>query len=304
MRIWTHIVLPVVAVAAILAYFSMYTVSEREVALKFRLGEVIKSDIEPGLHFKMPFVNNVRKFDARVQNLDEEPERYLTAEQKNLIVDSFVKWRVVDAERFYTTVGGQPARANQRLREIIRDALRAEFGKRSVQDIISGERVEIMDILRVTTAEEAKSLGLEVLDVRLKRIDLPEQIMESIFERMAADRERVAREIRARGDEEAERIRADADRQRTVLLAEAYRDAEAVRGEGDARAAEIYANAHTQEPEFFAFRRSLRSYRETFQGQEDLFVLSPQSEFLRYFDRVGGMPGSEGEVGLPGSEDQ
>ena len=299
MRIWTHIVLPVVAVAVILGFFSMYTVSEREVALKFRLGEIIESDIDPGLHFKMPFVNNVRKFDARVQNLDEEPERFLTVEQKNLIVDSFVKWRVDDAERYYTTVRGEPERANQRLREIIRDALRAEFGKRTVQDIISGERVQIMDVLRVTTAEAAQSLGLEVLDVRLKRIDLPEDVTDSIFDRMVADRERVAREIRARGEEAAERIRADADRQRTVLLAEAYRDGEALRGEGDARAAEIYADAYGQEPEFFAFQRSLRSYREAFQDHQDLFVLSPRSDFLRYFDGGGQMPGLDGEIELP-----
>ncbi|MFP4147639.1 MAG: protease modulator HflC [Halorhodospira sp.] len=302
MRVWTNIVLPLVAVAAILAYFSMYTVSEREVALKFRLGEIIESDIEPGLHFKLPFVNNVRKFDARVQNLDEQPERFLTVEQKNLIVDSFVKWRVVDAERFYTTVRGEPERANQRLREIIRDALRAEFGKRTVQDIISGERVQIMEVLRVTTAEAAQSLGLEVLDVRLKRIDLPDEVTESIFERMAADRERVAREIRARGDEAAERIRADADRQRTVLLAEAYRDGQTLRGEGDARAAEVYAGAYSQEPDFFAFQRSLRSYREAFQDDQDLFVLSPRSEFLRYFD--GGLEASPAESTERAEEDE
>ena len=301
MRIWTHIVLPVLVAAAILAYFSVYTVSEREVALKFRLGEIIASDIEPGLHFKTPFVNNVRKFDARVQNLDEDPERYLTAEQKNLIVDSFVKWRVVDAERFYTTVRGEPARANQRLREIIRDALRAEFGKRSVQDIISGERVEIMDILRKTTAEAADSLGLEVLDVRLKRIDFPEEVTQSIFERMATEREQVAREIRAEGEEAAERIRAEAERRRTILLAEAYRDGQDLRGEGDARAAEVYAGAYGQEPDFFAFQRSLRSYREAFQDKQDLFILSPESEFMRYFDGGGQSPAQPAGAGSPDS---
>ncbi|MBK1734818.1 HflC protein [Halorhodospira abdelmalekii] len=285
-----NVVLPLLAVAAVLAYFSVFTVSEKEVALKFRLGEVVKSDYDPGLHFKFPFVNNVRKFDARVQNLDESPERFLTAEKKNLIVDSFVKWRVQDAERFYMTVRGEPERANQRLREIIRDGLRAEFGRRTVQDIISGERVEIMDILRIETAEAAESLGLEVLDVRLKRIDLPEDVTDSIFERMVADRERVAREIRARGDEASERIRAEADRQRTVILAEAYRDGEQMRGEGDARAAELYAAAYGLEPEFFAFQRSLRSYRQAFQSGNDLFVLSPNSEFFRFFDG-GGVPG-------------
>ncbi len=301
MRIWTHIVLPVLVAAAILAYFSVYTVSEREVALKFRLGEIIASDIEPGLHFKTPFVNNVRKFDARVQNLDEDPERYLTSEQKNLIVDSFVKWRVVDAERFYTTVRGEPARANQRLREIIRDALRAEFGKRSVNDIISGERVEIMEILRKTTAEAADSLGLEVLDVRLKRIDFPEEVTQSIFERMASEREQVARQIRAEGEEAAERIRAEAERRRTILLAEAYRDGQDLRGEGDARAAEIYADAYGQEPDFFAFQRSLRSYRQAFQDDQDLFLLSPESEFMRYFDGGVQPPAEAAGAGSPDS---
>ncbi|ABM61445.1 protease modulator HflC [Halorhodospira halophila] len=299
MRILKNVVLPLLVVAAILGYFSVFTVSEKEVALKFRLGEIIKADFDPGLHFKTPFVNNVRKFDARVQNLDEEPERFLTVEQKNLIVDSFVKWRVDDAERYYTTVRGEPERANQRLREIIRDALRAEFGKRTVQDIISGERVQIMDILRVTTAEAAQSLGLEVLDVRLKRIDLPEDVTDSIFDRMVADRERVAREIRARGEEAGERIRADADRQRTVLLAEAYRDGESLRGEGDATAAEIYASAYGQESDFFAFQRSLRAYRESFQGDDDLFVLSPDSQFFRFFDGGEQLPGLNGEVGSP-----
>lgn len=288
-KILQNIVLPLLVVVAVVAYFSMFTVSEKEVALKFRLGEVVESGYEPGLHIKLPFVNNVRKFDARVQNLDESPERYLTSEKKNLIVDSFVKWRIDDAEQFYMTVRGEQERANQRLREIIRDGLRAEFGKRTVQDIISGERVEIMQILREATAEAAESLGLEILDVRLKRIDLPKEVTGSIYERMAAERERVAREIRAQGDEAGERIRADADRQRTVILAEAYREAEKMRGEGDAKAADIYAQAYGQEPSFFAFQRSLRSYRQAFKSGQDFFVLSPNSEFFRYFDG-GGIP--------------
>ncbi|BAU57194.1 HflC protein [Halorhodospira halochloris] len=291
-KILQNVVLPLVLVVAVLAYFSMFTVSEKELALKFRLGEVVESDYDPGLHFKLPFVNNVRKFDARVQNLDESPERFLTSEKKNLIVDSFVKWRIADAERFYMTVRGDPERANQRLREIIRDGLRAEFGKRMVQDIISGERVEIMQILREATADAAQNLGLEVLDVRLKRIDLPEDVTDSIFERMVADRERVAREIRARGDEAGERIRADADRQRTVILAEAYREGESLRGEGDAEAADIYAQSYGQEPEFFAFQRSLRSYRQAFESGDDFFVLSPTSEFFRYFGG-GGIPATD-----------
>lgn len=290
MQLLKSVILPLVLVALVLGYFSVFTVSEREVAVKFRLGEIIATDFDPGLHFKFPFVNNVRKFDARVQNLDEPAERFLTVEKKNLIVDSFVKWRIDDEHRFYTTVRGDPARANQRLREIIRDGLRAEFGKRTVQEVISGERVQIMDILTARTSEAARELGLEVLDVRLKRIDLPEDVTDSIFNRMIADRERVAREIRARGEEAGERIRADADRQRTVMLAEAYRDGEALRGQGDATAARIYAEAYGQDEEFFAFHRSLRSYRQAFEDEEDLFLLSPRSDFFRFFDAGSAMP--------------
>ncbi len=297
MQILKTVVLPVVAVALVLGLFSVYTVSEKEVALKFRLGEIIASEIEPGLHFKTPFINNVRKFDARVQNLDESPQRFLTSEKKNLIVDSFVKWRVDDAERFYMSVGGSIDRANQRLREIVRDGFRAEFGKRTVRDIVSGERVEIMDILRESTAKAAENLGLEVIDVRLKRIDLPDEVATSIYERMAAERERVAREIRAEGDEAAERIRSAAERRRTVMLAEAYRESQTLRGEGDAQAAAIYSEAYDQEPEFFAFQRSLRAYRQAFQDDEDIFVLSPNSEFFRFFDGGSGLPASGGEQG-------
>lgn len=297
MQILKTVVLPVVAVALVLGLFSVYTVSEKEVALKFRLGEIVASDIEPGLHFKTPFINNVRKFDARVQNLDESPQRFLTSEKKNLIVDSFVKWRIADAERFYMSVRGSVERANQRLREIIRDGFRAEFGKRTVRDIVSGERVEIMDILRDSTAKAAETLGLEVIDVRLKRIDLPEEVANSIYERMAAERERVAREIRAEGDEAAERIRSEAERRRTVMLAEAYRESQALRGEGDAQAAAIYSGAYDQEPEFFAFQRSLRAYRQAFQDEEDIFVLSPSSDFFRFFGGGSGLPATSTEQG-------
>ncbi len=291
MQFLKTVFLPLLVVAAILGYFSVFTVSEKEVALKFRLGEVIAEDYEPGLHFKTPFVNNVRKFDARVQNLDAQPERFLTSEKKNLIVDTFVKWRVSDARSYYTTVGGDPERANARIREIVRDGLRAEFGKREVQDIISGERVQIMEILRTQAAEASRALGVDVLDVRLKRIDLPEDVTGSIFDRMIADRERVAREIRARGDEAGERIRADADRQRTVILAEAYRDGETMRGEGDAIAAAVLAEAYGQDEEFFAFHRSLRSYRTAFRDENDILLLSPRSDFFRYFD--AGSPAGE-----------
>ncbi|MEX0729243.1 MAG: protease modulator HflC [Aquisalimonadaceae bacterium] len=275
----------VIVGALVLLYFSVFTVHEAERALKFRLGEIIRADYEPGLHFKVPFINNVRKFDGRVQTLDAEPERYLTGELKNLIVDAFVKWRVADVRQFYTTVGGDPAQANLRLNEHIKDTLRSEFGRRDIQDVISGERAQIMDILRARGNEFGKALGVEVVDVRLKRVDLPPNVSESVFSRMVAERERVARDIRARGDEASERIRADADRQRTVVVAEARRDSEELRGVGDAEATDIYASAFNRDREFFSFQRSLRSYQQAFQGQDDVLVLSPDTEFFQYFQR-------------------
>lgn len=270
--------------ALVLAYFSMFQVHEAERALKFRLGEIVRADYEPGLHFKLPFVNNVRKFDGRVQTLDAEPERYLTGELKNLIVDAFVKWRITDVRQYYTTVRGDTQQANMRLNEHIKDTLRSEFGRRDMQDVISGERTQIMDILRERGNEFAESIGIEVVDVRLKRVDLPSNVSESVFARMVAERERVARDIRARGDEASERIRADADRQRTVIVAEANRDSEELRGEGDASATEIYASAFDRDREFFGFVRSLRSYETAFRGEDDILVLSPDSHFFRYFE--------------------
>ena len=278
----------VVAIAVVLGYFSVFTVDETEKALKFRLGEILRADYEPGLHFKMPFVNNVRKFDARVQTLDAEPERYLTGELKNLIVDAFVKWRVSDVRTYYTTVGGDPTRANARLNENIKDSLRSEFGRRTIQDVVSGERDVIMDILSEEANVYAADLGIEVLDVRLKRVDLPPAVSESVFNRMVAERERVARDIRASGDEASERIRADADRQRTVLVAEARRDGEELRGEGDAEAAAIFARAAEQDREFFDFTRSLRAYDRAFRSDDDVLVLTPDSEFFRYLNQMDG----------------
>ncbi|MFV8833497.1 protease modulator HflC [Aquisalimonas sp.] len=275
-------------VALVVGYFSVFTVDETERALMFRLGEIQRADYEPGLHFKMPFINNVRKFDARVQTLDAEPERYLTGELKNLIVDAFVKWRITDVREYYTTVGGDPARANARLNENIKDGLRSEFGRRTIQDVVSGERSQIMDILSEEANTYAASLGIEVLEVRLKRVDLPPNVSESVFQRMVAERERVARDIRASGDEASERIRADADRQRTVLVAEARRDGEELRGEGEAEAAAIFAQAAEQDPEFFSFIRSLRAYDRAFQGEDDVLVLTPDNDFFRYLEDPSG----------------
>lgn len=270
---------------AVVVYLSVYTVDETEIGLKFEFGKIVESGIEPGLHFKVPVFNTVRRFDDRIRTLDEEPARFLTSEKKNVIVDAFVKWRIRDAARFYTTVGGDPARANQRLSEIVRSGLRTEFGKRTIQEVISGERSQIMAILTKQMAEAAESLGLNIIDVRIQRIDLPSDVSESVYRRMAAERERVARDFRARGAEAAERIRADVDRQRTVILAEAYRDAQQVRGQGDAKAAETYAAAYRQDPEFFSFYRSLTAYRESFDSQDDLLLLSPDSAFFRYWEK-------------------
>ncbi|AGM40642.1 HflC protein [Spiribacter salinus M19-40] len=267
--------------------FGTFTVHETQRALKFRLGEVVNVDFEPGLYFQIPFVNNVRKVDARVQTLDEDPQRFLTSEQKNVIVDAFVKWRVDDVEQYYVTVQANPTRANLRLSEIIRDGLRNEFGKRTVQDVISGDRAEIMNILTEDALEAGRSLGIEVVDVRIQRVDLPEGVSESVFNRMVAARERVAREFRAEGQEEAERIRSAADRRRSEILAEARRDAEELRGSADADATAIYANAYEADEEFYRFYRSLNAYESAFQDEDDVMVLSPDSDFFRYFDQGG-----------------
>ncbi|PWG62883.1 protease modulator HflC [Sediminicurvatus halobius] len=283
-------ILSVVGVIVVLVlgglYFGAFQVHETEKALKFRLGEVVRTDFEPGLYFQIPFVNNVRKVDARVQTLDEEPQRFLTIEQKNVIVDSFVKWRVGDVERYYVTVGADPRRANLRLSEIIQDGLRNEFGRRTVQDVISGDRAEIMNILTEQAGAAGLSLGIQVLDVRIRRVDLPEGVSESVYNRMVSARERVAREFRAEGQEQATRIRAEADRERSVIVAEARREGEMMRGEADARATEIYADAYSGDREFYRFYRSLGAYEQTFSNEDDLLILSPDSEFFRYFDQV------------------
>ncbi len=267
----------------IVGSFSVFTVHEREKAILFRLGEIVKTDFTPGLYFKMPFVNNVRVFDARIQTLDAEPERYLTSEKKNVIVDAFVKWRIGDVERYFTSTGGDPSTANSRLAQIIKDGLRGEFGKRTIQEVVSGERKEIMDILTAQANEQAKTFGIDLVDVRIKRIDLAKEISDSVYRRMEAERLRVAKDLRARGAETAEVIRAEADRKRTVLLAEAYREAQTIRGEGDGAAAKIYADAYNQDKEFYALYRSLSAYRRTFADKGDVLVVEPDSEFFKYF---------------------
>ena len=273
----------VLVVIAILVGFSVFTVHERERAIQFQLGKIVRTDFEPGLHFKFPFVQNVRKFDARVQTLDSPPELYLTSEKKNVMVDSFVKWKIEDVEAYYKATGGNFAVAGQRLLEVIKRGLKDEFGKRTIQEVVSGERADIMDILSVIANRAVEEYGILIVDVRIKRIDLPEDVSQSVYNRMKAERQRVAADFRSRGAEEAKRIRAKAERQREIILAEAERDALRLRGQGDAQAAETYANAYNQDPEFFSLYRSLNAYRDTFKSKGDFLLLDPKSDFFRYF---------------------
>ena len=270
-------------VVLVVGSFSMFRVSEWEKVIMFRLGEIRETDFEPGLHFKVPFLNNVRKFDARILTLDVEPERFLTAEKKNVIVDSFVMWRVADVARYYKAVAGDERNARLRLEQIIKDGMRGQFSKRTVNEVVSGERDQIIQDLTVESNAQAQEIGIAVEDVRIKRIDLPAEVSNSVYRRMQAERARVAKEFRSRGFEEAEKIRADADRQRQVIIAEAYRDAEKVRGEGDATAAEVYAKAYGKDKEFYSFYRSLEAYRESVGGSGDVMLLKPDSDFFRYF---------------------
>ncbi|MCF6323347.1 MAG: protease modulator HflC [Gammaproteobacteria bacterium] len=276
-------------ITVLVGSFCVFTVDERERAIKFRLGEIVKVDFEPGIYFKLPLVNNVRKFDARIVTLDSEPERYLTSEKKNVIVDSFVKWKIADVGTYYTAMSGDERQANLRLSQIIRDGLRGEFGKRTIQEVVSGERAEIMKILTANAAAQAKDFGIDVLDVRIKRIDLSEDVSTSVFLRMEAERARVAKDLRSKGAEAAERIRADADRQRTIIIADAFRQAEQLRGEGDGEAAAIYAAAYTQDSEFYSFYRSLDAYRSSFRDKSDIVVLEPGSDFFKYFKNSKGV---------------
>jgi len=265
---------------------AVYYVDEREKAIVFQFGEIVRSNDEPGFHFKTPLINNVKYFDSRVQTMDSDPELYLTRAKKNLVVDSFVKWRITDAANYYTRLGGLASNARNRLAQRVNDALRREFGNRSVQQVISGDRVEIMDVVRKTTDEEITSLGIEVLDVRLKRVDLDPDISERVYQRMEAERSRVAKDLRARGAEAAERITANADRQRAIILAEAKQKAQEIKGQGDAEATGIYAAAFDRDREFYRLYRSLNAYRTTFSSPDNLLVIKPDSEFFSYFKQA------------------
>ncbi|KAB2325285.1 protease modulator HflC [Betaproteobacteria bacterium SCN1] len=268
---------------------SMFTVDQRQNAMVFQLGEVVSVKTKPGLYFKLPLVQNVRYFDTRILTLDSnDPERFITSEKKNVLVDSFIKWRVIDARQFYVSVGGDEVRAAIRLNQTVNDGLRAEFGKRTINDVVSGSRDQIMNIIRTKADQDARKIGVQVVDVRIKRVELPESVSENVYRRMEAERKQVANELRSTGAAEAEKIKADADKQKEVILAEAYRDAQRVKGEGDAKASAVYAAAYGRSPEFYAFYRSMQAYRDSFKNKSDVMVLDPSADFFKYMKNPRG----------------
>jgi modulator of FtsH protease HflC len=287
-------ILALLVVIALVVSSALYTVDRRQNAIVFQLGEVKEVVTKPGLHFKWPLLQNVRHFDMRILTFDDaEPLRFLTQGNRPVLVDSFVKWKINDVRQYYVSVQGDEFRAMTRIKQTVAGVLRDEFGARVLHDVVSGEREQIMSRVRDKVDQDLERIGVKIIDVRLKRVDLPADVSESVYRRMEAERKRIANDLRAQGAADAERIRADADRQREVLLAEAYRDAQRVRGEGDAKAASTYAGAFNQNPEFFSFYRSMEAYRNTFRGRNDLMLLESNSDFLRYFrDSLGKSSGS------------
>ncbi|MBT8112770.1 MAG: protease modulator HflC [Gammaproteobacteria bacterium] len=279
------ILVAIIAIALVGLFSFTYQVDQRETAIKLKFGKVEQANIQPGLHFKIPVMNMIEKYDNRILTLDVPPTEFPTNEKKYVKVDFFAKWRIKDVERYYLATSGIETKANQRLELILVDGLKNEFGKRTIQEVVSGERAEIMDVIQVQSNEEAKNFGIEVVDVRVSKIDLPDTVSDSVFKNMRAERDRVAKDFRARGREQAEVIRAKADKERTVILANAYNEAEQVRGEGDAKSAEIYAQAFTQDEEFYSFTRSLKAYINTFNSNNDVLIMEPDSEFFRYFKK-------------------
>lgn len=279
-----NLILVLLAAALLVAISSLFIVDERQLAIKFQLGEIVESDYEPGIHVKAPWpINNVRKFDKRVLTLDTRPERFLTGEKKNVEVDFFVKWRIKDPARYYTSFMGDERQAGLRLLQIVNNGLQLEFDQRTIKQVVSDDRSVMMSDLTTKANAETEPFGIEVVDVRIKRIELPAEVSNSVYARMRAERERIAKEHRAEGQEAAKGIQAIADRQRTVILAEARRDAEILHGEGDARAIEIYANAYGANQEYYEFYRSMMAYREALANSQDVLVLEPDSEFFKYF---------------------
>ena len=284
----TAAVVIVLVVLALVASMSMYTVDQRKAAIKFQLGEIVATQTDPGLYFLVPLMQNVKLYDMRIQTLDSrDAERFLTAENKNVLVDSFVKWRISDVREYFRSVRGDAMAAESRISQTVNDALRAEFAKRTVHDVVSGDRSTIMSTVAEKVDKDLNKIGVEVVDVRLKRVDLVPEISSDVYRRMESERKRVANELRATGQAEGEKIRAEADRARQVIQAEAYRDAERIKGEGDAQAARIYADAYQRNPEFFSFYRSMEAYKRSMRSKGDVMVLDPTSDFFKYFKQPG-----------------
>jgi len=276
-----------VTVLVVLA-MSVFTVDQRQFAVVQQLGEVRQVITEPGLYFKIPLIQNVRFFEKRIITLDNaEPERFITSEKKNVLVDSYIKWRIIDPKLYYISVSGDESRAKTRLNQTVNAGLREEFGKRTVHDVVSGEREKIMEQMREKADADARKIGVQIVDVRVKRVELPTEVSDAVYRRMEAERKRVANELRSEGSAEAEKIRADADRQREIIIAEAYRDAQKIKGEGDAKASTIYAEAFGKSPEFYAFYRSLEAYRSSFKNKGDVMVVEPSSDFFKYMKSIG-----------------
>jgi membrane protease subunit HflC len=274
--------------AVVLGAMSVFTVDQRERALVFQLGEIKEIIEQPGLHFKWPLIQNVRYFDNRILTLDApDTERFITSEKKNVLVDSFVKWKILDLKQYYISVQGDEVRAQTRLAQTVNSALREEFGKRTVHDVVSGERDKIMEVVRDKVDEDAKKIGVDIVDVRLKRVELPQEVSESVFRRMDAERKSVASELRSQGFSDGEKVRAEADKEREIIIAEAYKDAQRIKGEGDRKASAIYAQAFNENPEFYSFYRSLEAYRAGFKSKSDVLVMEPSSDFFKYFRTPG-----------------
>jgi len=267
----------------IIASLSTFTVDQREHAVVFRLGEIVSVKGEPGLYVKAPLVDNVRFFDKRILTYDSsQPDRFITSEKKNVLVDSYIKWRITDPAKYYVSVNGDEQQAERRLTQTVNDGLRAEFGKRTIQEVVSGERSEIMDIIKERADRDSRQIGIEILDVRLRRVDLPKEVSESVYQRMNAERKSVANELRSQGFADSEKIRAEAEKQRDIIITEAYREAQTIKGKGDAKAARIYADSFSKNAEFYDFYRSLEAYRKSFDGKDDIMVLDANSDFFKY----------------------
>ena len=267
----------------ILLSLSTFTVDQREHAVVFRLGEIVSVKAEPGLYFKVPLVENVRFFEKRILTYDStQPDRFITSEKKSVLVDSYIKWRISDPAKYYVSVNGDERQAERRLTQTVNDGLRAEFGKRTIQEVVSGERSEIMNIIKERADSDSRQIGIEIIDVRIRRVDLPNEVSESVYQRMNAERKAVANELRSQGFAESEKIRADAEKQRDIIITDAYREAQMIKGQGDAKASRIYADTFSKNPEFYDFYRSLEAYRNSFDGKDDIMVLDANSDFFKY----------------------